>query len=89
MSKDFNRAVVFVTGPAAGIGQELAHLLAKHRSQLISVDQNAEGLRAQHGVPRSSPRPWPRWGAAQAVYQAVQAEGLQVDILVNDAGFGE
>ena len=58
MSKDSNRAVVFVTGSAAGIGQELAHLLAKHRSQLISVDQNAEGLRrfadhlrAQYGVP--------------------------------------
>jgi len=38
MSKDFNRAVVFVMGPTAGIGQKLAHLLAKHRSQLISVD---------------------------------------------------
>ena len=58
MPKDSNRAVVFVTGPAAGISQELAHSLAKHWSQLISVDHNAEGLRrfadhlrAQHGVP--------------------------------------
>ena len=45
ISKDFNLAAVPVTGPAVGIGQELAYLLAKDRYQLISVDQNAEGLR--------------------------------------------
>lgn len=97
MSNDPNLAVALVTGAAAGIGQELAHLFAKDQYQLILVDQNAEGLRhfadqlrAQHGVPVTLiTQDLAQMGAAQAVYQAVQAQGLQVDVLVNDAGFGE
>ena len=97
MPKDSNLAVVLVTGPAVGIGQVLAHLLVKDRYQLILVDQNAEGLRcfadhlrAQHGTPINLiTQDLVHVGAAQATYQAVQAQGLQVDILVNDVGFGE
>ena len=92
MFKDSNLAVVPVMGPAAGIGQELAHLLVKDRYQLISVDQNVEGLRhfanylrAQRGVPVTLiTQDLAHVGAAQATYQAVQAQVLQVDILVND-----
>lgn len=97
MPKDSNLAVVLVTGPAVGIGQVLAHLLVKDRYQLILVDQNAEGLRrfadhlrAQYGVPVTLiTQDLARVGATQVTYQAVQAQGLQVDILVNDVGFGE
>ncbi|HEX8505355.1 MAG TPA: SDR family oxidoreductase [Hymenobacter sp.] len=97
MPKDPNLSVALVTGAAAGIGQELAHLLAKDQYELILVDQNpgglaefAEHLRSVQGTTVTLiTQDLAEMGAAQAVYQAVQAKGLQVDILVNDAGFGE
>lgn len=97
MPKDPHLAVALVTGAAAGIGQELAHLLAKDQYELILVDQDPDGLRlfadhlrSVHGASVTLiTQDLAQMGAAQAVYQAVQARGLQVDILVNDAGFGE
>lgn len=97
MSKDSTLSVALVTGAASGIGQELAHLLAKDQYQLILVDQNPEGLRdfaahlrSVHGTEVTLiTQDLAQMGAAQQVFQAVQAKGLQVDILVNDAGFGE
>ncbi|HEX8330419.1 MAG TPA: SDR family oxidoreductase [Hymenobacter sp.] len=97
MPKDPNLSVALVTGAAAGLGQELAHLLAKDQYELILVDQNpgglaefAEYLRSAHGTTVTLiTQDLAEMGAAQAVYQAVQAQGRQVDILVNDAGFGE
>ncbi|WP_310393070.1 SDR family oxidoreductase [Hymenobacter sp.] len=89
--------MALVTGAAAGIGQELAHLLAKDQYQLILVDQNPDGLahfadhlRTAHGVTVALiTQDLAQMGAARAVYNAVQGQNLQVDILVNDAGFGE
>lgn len=97
MAKDPNLHTALVTGAASGIGQELAHLLAKDQYQLILVDQNpggltqfAEHLRSVHHIePTLITQDLSRMGAAQKVYDAVQQRGLSVDILVNDAGFGE
>lgn len=97
MTKDPNLHTALVTGAAAGIGQELAHLLAKDQYQLILVDQNpggltefAEHLRSVHNIePTLITQDLGQMGAAQKVYDAVQQRGLRVDILINDAGFGE
>ena len=97
MPEDPNFTVALVTDAAAGIGQELAHLLAQDQYELILVDQNPDGLRSfaehlrtEYGVAVTLiTRDLSQMGAAQAVYQAVRAQGKQVDILANDAGFGE
>ncbi|HEX8427042.1 SDR family oxidoreductase [Hymenobacter sp.] len=96
MANDLNLSVALVTGAASGIGQELAHLLAKDQYQLILVDQNPGGLQSfaqhleqVHGItPTLITQDLGRPGAGRLVYDAVQRQGLQVDILVNDAGFG-
>ncbi|MBW3127943.1 SDR family NAD(P)-dependent oxidoreductase [Hymenobacter profundi] len=96
MAKDPNYSVALVTGAASGIGQELAHLFAKDQYQLVLVDQNpgglqgfAEHLQSKHNIiPTLITQDLSAPGAAQRVYDEVQSKGLQVDILVNDAGFG-
>lgn len=96
MAKDPNFSVALITGAASGIGQELAHLFAKDQYQLILVDQNpgglqgfAEHLQSKHNItPTLITQDLSAPGAAQRVYDEVQGKGLQVDILVNDAGFG-
>jgi short-subunit dehydrogenase len=97
MSADSNLSVALITGAASGIGQELAHLFAKDKYQLVLVDQDtmglntfAEHLRTVHQIePTLITQDLSHDGAAQRVYDEVKAKGLAVDILVNDAGFGE
>ena len=96
MPKDPNLSVALVTGAASGIGQELAHLLAKDQYQLILVDQNPSGLRQfadhlqqVHGItPTLITQDLGVPGAGRRLYEDVKLRGQQVDILINDAGFG-
>ncbi|GAA4002112.1 SDR family oxidoreductase [Hymenobacter fastidiosus] len=97
MSQDPNLSVALITGAASGIGQELAHLFAKDHYQLILVDQDADGLRkfadhlrtVHHLDATLITQDLSQPDGARHVYEAVKAKGMQVDILVNDAGFGE
>jgi short-subunit dehydrogenase len=97
MSHDPNLSVALITGAANGIGQELAHLFAKDQYQLVLVDQDtaglnkfAEHLRTVHQLEATLiTEDLSHDGAAQRVYDQVKAQGIAVDILVNDAGFGE
>jgi short-subunit dehydrogenase len=90
------RPVALVTGASAGIGTELARLLAPDHD-LILVARRAEQLRALadelkqahnancHVLPFDFADP----GAPRALFDAVAAAGLTVDVLVNNAGFGD
>jgi short-subunit dehydrogenase len=87
---------VLVTGASSGIGAELARAFAAGGSSLVlsarSVDRLealAQELRAKHGVAvrvvvadLASPE-----GPRRLVERLVQ-EGVQVDVLVNNAGYG-
>lgn len=90
-------ATVLITGASAGIGREIARvavescdtliLVARRRERLEELAAELEGLR-----PGVRAVPWPAdladAAARQALPQALQAEGLDVDWLVNNAGFG-
>ena len=85
-----------VTGASTGIGRELATLCAAHKRNLVLVARSenkllslAESLRSEHGVrvevlvqDLSEP------GAAEKTKAEVAALGLDVDALINNAGFG-
>ena len=85
-----------ITGASSGIGLELAHLFAPEHQHLVLVarrrepmDALAKELQSRHGVrvtviSRDLQQP----GAAQALMDDLAAHHLEVDTLVNNAGFG-
>jgi short-subunit dehydrogenase len=90
------RRAALITGGSGGIGAELARLFARDGWDLVLVARSRDGLEtvgramaqtygvAYHAIPADLSDP----AAPQAVYDAVQALGVQVDALVNNAGFG-
>lgn len=83
-----------VTGASAGIGQELARVLAANKFDLVllarsrdKLQELANELSTAHGVRTTvASADLGEPGAAQAVFRAVQDAGTQVDLLVNNAG---
>lgn len=88
---------VLITGASSGIGLELARRFAADRSRLVLValpddgklESVAKELRDQFGVevfvlPKDLSDP----AAPQAIFDQLAAEGIEVDVLVNNAGFG-
>jgi short-subunit dehydrogenase len=90
------RPVALVTGASSGIGRDLSLVLAREGHDLVLVARREPELRALADEVKS------RFGAdstvitadlssptgTQQVYDAVTAAGLEVDVLVNNAGFG-
>ncbi|HSN98548.1 MAG TPA: SDR family NAD(P)-dependent oxidoreductase, partial [Candidatus Nanopelagicales bacterium] len=87
-----------VTGASAGIGREIARVLARDVGTLILVARRRERLdevAAELGAGRPSLRVLVRpvdlldRAATGALLDALEGEGEQVDVLVNNAGFGD
>src|SRR5258705_6416691 len=88
--------VALVTGASAGIGVDLAECFAKDGYDLILTARSADALQevatrlgAAHGVkttPVVGDLSVPGGGATLA--KAIAERGLQVDVLVNNAGYG-
>lgn len=87
-----------ITGASDGIGLELAKLFAKDRYTLVIVSDNRKKLEDAEAILRGIHREVPaihiieadlsQWDGAKKVYAEVQHLGLQVDVLVNNAGVG-
>ncbi len=87
---------VLITGASSGIGRELARLFAADGSRLVLVARREERLRdlaaelrQRHGVDTlvipydlADPR------APAALVEQLTNDGIAIDVLVNNAGFG-
>jgi short-subunit dehydrogenase len=88
---DFRGKTVLVTGASMGIGAAFARELSRIGATLVLVarskdrlDELAKELESAHVIAEDLSRP----GAARRVFDSVTALGLDVDVLINNAGFG-
>jgi short-subunit dehydrogenase len=85
-----------ITGASGGIGYELAKLFAKDHYNLVLVARNgprlaqvADELNRQFGITvRPAALDLTAPSAPQSLFDELQGEGVGVDILINNAGYG-
>lgn len=90
-------AATLLTGASSGIGLELAHLLAAEQQVLILVARRedrlqelAKTLKKKYGADvRVIAADLAAMGAAQQLVDSIHSQGLLIDTLINNAGFGE
>lgn len=88
---------VLVTGASSGIGKAFAEILAAKGANLVIVARSEEKLNElalqlsqQHAIrAHVIALDLGQLGAAEQLYQQTQAQGITVDLLVNNAGFGK
>jgi short-subunit dehydrogenase len=96
MEQANNNGWALVTGASSGIGYELAKLFAQDGYNIIAVARTEEDLQKvadefaqQYGV-QVEVMPKDLFGekAATELYNDVKAKGIEIEVLVNDAGQG-
>jgi uncharacterized protein len=90
------RPLALVTGASSGIGAELARELARHGHDVLltarrapELEALASELRALGAVATVMPTDLGVPGAARELARAIEERGMRVDVLINNAGFGD
>ncbi|MGB7250393.1 MAG: SDR family oxidoreductase [Phormidesmis sp.] len=94
---DSQHPTALITGASRGIGRALAEVFAQHQHNLILVARSEDKLSAlrQELTERYSiqatvfSHDLTAPGAPQELFDQVQQQGLNVDMLVNNAGYGD
>jgi short-subunit dehydrogenase len=86
---------VLITGASGGIGYELAKLFARDHHNLVLVARSedklaqvAAELRAQNVTVKTVALDLATPSAPKFLFDQLQTEGVAVDVLINNAGFG-
>ena len=90
------RRLCLVTGASAGIGEAFARLYARQGHDLVltarrasRLEKLAEELRELHDIDvQVVPADLAEPGAVDRILAAIEARGRDVDVLVNNAGYG-
>src|SRR5688500_15635828 len=93
--KGKEKRTALVTGASGGIGLELARIFAREGYNLVLVarstdklEQTAAALKKKHGVEvLSLPKDLSEPSAPDEIYAQLRDAGVNVDVLVNNAGF--
>ena len=88
--------VTLITGASAGIGAELARVFAAHGHRVALVARRLDRLTALAGEIATAGRAAPivipcdleQPDAGEKIAAALAAEGVEVEYLINNAGFG-
>lgn len=92
-----NKPTALVTGASSGIGLELARVMAREGNDLVLVARSAGilnelsiSLANQYGakvtvIAKDLSKP----GVPQEIFAQLQKENIHIDMLVNNAGFGD
>jgi uncharacterized protein len=89
------RPLALVTGASSGIGKEIARVLAADHDLILTarrrdeLDALAAELRQQNATCLVVPADLADPAAPRALFDAVSADGRPLDVLVNNAGFGD
>lgn len=96
MKDDMEIKSALITGASGGIGYELAKLFARDRYNLVLVARSADKLtqiaaelQGQFGIKvKALALDLAAPTASAILFQRLQREGIAVEVLVNNAGFG-
>jgi short-subunit dehydrogenase len=96
MEGNGSRPLALVTGASSGIGADLARELARNGHDLVltarrapELEALATELRAIGAAASVLPKDLSVAGAARELASALEARGLVLDVLINNAGFGD
>ena len=96
MSQERKVSYVLITGTTSGLGREFARLFAKNGYNIVAVARNEALLQQQKqelerhfGVEMVYiVKDLSAENSAQEVYDEIKHKGINIDILINNAGFG-
>ncbi|MFG2620322.1 SDR family NAD(P)-dependent oxidoreductase [Streptomyces sp. NPDC048507] len=96
MSITYRGTVALITGASAGLGAEFARQWAERGADLVLVarrldrlEELAASLERQHGIRATAvAADLARPGAGEALRAELDARGIRIQTLVNNAGFG-